>query len=69
MLTSPATLTDIRRKIDDRERISPDDALTLWREASDADLRALATQVRARFHAPDTCTYMLMRIKIGRAHV
>ena len=62
MLTSPATLTDIRRKIDARARISPEDALLLWREATDADLRALATQVRARFHAPDTCTYMLMRI-------
>ncbi|HEX9199347.1 MAG TPA: radical SAM protein [Acidobacteriaceae bacterium] len=57
-----ATLTDIRRKIEARERISPDEALILWREASDADLRSLATQVRSRFHDPASCTYMLMRI-------
>jgi cyclic dehypoxanthinyl futalosine synthase len=62
VFTTPATLSDILRKVDLRERISPDDALTLWREASDADLRALASQVRARYHAPDACTYMLMRI-------
>ncbi len=62
MITSPAALTDIRRKIDNRERISPEEALWLWREASDADMRSLATQVRARFHEPATCTYMLMRI-------
>ncbi len=62
MPTAAATLSDIRQKIAARERISPEDALTLWREASDADLRDLASQVRARFHAPDACTYMLMRI-------
>ena len=57
-----ATLTDIRRKIEARERISAEEALILWREASDADLRSLATQVRSRFHDPASCTYMLMRI-------
>ncbi|HEY4379219.1 MAG TPA: radical SAM protein, partial [Acidobacteriaceae bacterium] len=62
MPTAAATLSDIRQKIAARERISSEDALTLWREASDADLRDLATQVRARHHAPGTCTYMLMRI-------
>jgi cyclic dehypoxanthinyl futalosine synthase len=62
VITSPAALTDIRRKIETRERISPEEALTLWREASDADMRSLATQVRARFHEPTSCTYMLMRI-------
>ncbi len=62
MLTSPATLSGIRAKIESRQRISPEDALTLWREASDADLRSLASQVRARFHSPSACTYMLMRI-------
>jgi cyclic dehypoxanthinyl futalosine synthase len=62
VLTSPATLTDIRRKIENCKRISPDEALTLWREASDADLRGLATQVRARYHQPNACSYMLMRI-------
>jgi cyclic dehypoxanthinyl futalosine synthase len=62
VLTAPATLTDIRHKIASRERITSDEALTLWREASDEDIRDLASQVRARFHAPDACTYMLMRI-------
>ena len=36
--------------------------MTLWREGSDAELREMATQVRARFHASATCTYMVMRI-------
>jgi cyclic dehypoxanthinyl futalosine synthase len=62
VITSPDGLTDIRRKIETRERISPEEALWLWREASDADMRSLATQVRARFHEPTSCTYMLMRI-------
>ncbi len=62
MLTSPATFTDIRRKIENCERISPDEALTLWREASDTEMRSLATQVRARYHQPNACSYMLMRI-------
>jgi cyclic dehypoxanthinyl futalosine synthase len=62
VLTTPATLTDIRAKIAARERITSEDALLLWREASDADLRQLASQVRARFHDPASCTYMLMRI-------
>ncbi len=62
MLTSPAALSDIHRKIDTRERITSEDALFLWREASDKELRSLASQVRARYHSPDACTYMLMRI-------
>ena len=57
-----ATLPEIRRKVERRERISPADALLLWREASDPEMRALASQVRARFHAPGSCTYLLMRI-------
>jgi cyclic dehypoxanthinyl futalosine synthase len=60
--TSTAALAEIRRKIRSRERISPKDALWLWREASDEEMRSLATQVRARFHDPAACTYMLMRI-------
>jgi len=60
--TTAPTLADIRHKIDARERITPEDALTLWREAGDDEIRALASQVRARYHASDACTYMLMRI-------
>jgi cyclic dehypoxanthinyl futalosine synthase len=56
------SLSTIRRKVAARERITSEDARLLWLEASDAELRALATQVRARFHAPDACTYLLMRI-------
>lgn len=43
-------------------RISVDDARTLWREASDEELRALAQAARARFHEPNRATYMIMRI-------
>jgi cyclic dehypoxanthinyl futalosine synthase len=57
-----SSLADIRAKVAARQRISTDDALTLWRDASDADLRELASQVRARFHPPASCTYMVMRI-------
>ena len=56
------SLSAIRRKVETRERITPDDALLLWREASDEEMRSLASLVRARFHAPNSCTYLLMRI-------
>jgi cyclic dehypoxanthinyl futalosine synthase len=62
VLTLPATLSDIRRKIESRERITAEDAIVLWREATDDELRDLASQVRARFHSPTSCTYMVMRI-------
>lgn len=44
------------------QRISVAQASELWRHAPDADLQRLAMAVRARFHAPDRCTYMIMRI-------
>jgi cyclic dehypoxanthinyl futalosine synthase len=56
------TLTEIRAKVQARERISAQDALWLWKKASDSELRDLAQQVRSRFHAPDACSYMVMRI-------
>ena len=62
MTTATTTLAEIQQKIAARERITNDDALYLWQNASDADLRALAQQVRARFVAPGACTYMVMRI-------
>jgi cyclic dehypoxanthinyl futalosine synthase len=58
----PDTLRQIERKIAQQERISSEDALWLWHNASNQDLRSLASQVRARFHAPGTCTYLVMRI-------
>jgi cyclic dehypoxanthinyl futalosine synthase len=64
--TTSSAIADIRRKVESADpaqaRITPEDALTLWREASDADLRDLASHVRARYHSPASCTYMLMRI-------
>jgi cyclic dehypoxanthinyl futalosine synthase len=43
-------------------RISVDEARTLWREASDEELKHLAQEVRARYHEPNHATYMVMRI-------
>ena len=43
-------------------RISVEDARTLWLEASDDELKALAQRARARFHRADHATYMVMRI-------
>jgi cyclic dehypoxanthinyl futalosine synthase len=43
-------------------RISTEEARWLWLNASDADLRELASTVRARFHPADRCTYLIMRI-------
>lgn len=44
------------------ERIHRADAAALWTEADDALLSRLATHVRARFHAPDRATYVIMAI-------
>jgi cyclic dehypoxanthinyl futalosine synthase len=60
--TATASLAEIQQKVAAHERISPEDALFLWHNASDAELRALAQQVRARFVEPSACTYMIMRI-------
>jgi cyclic dehypoxanthinyl futalosine synthase len=60
--TTASAVSDVRRKVESSQRVTPDDALLLWREASDDELRQLASLVRARYHQPSTCTYMLMRI-------
>ena len=44
------------------DRISVDEARTLWQEASDDELKRLAQGVRDRFHEPKHATYMVMRI-------
>ena len=62
MSIATSTLEDIRAKVENRERISNEDALWLWKNASDTELQQLASQVRARFHQPGKCTYMVMRI-------
>jgi cyclic dehypoxanthinyl futalosine synthase len=43
-------------------RLSVDDARTLWHEASDDELKALAREARSRWHEPNRATYMVMRI-------
>jgi cyclic dehypoxanthinyl futalosine synthase len=58
----PSSLTEIRRKVESRERITNADALWLWKHAPDEEIRSLAQVVRARYVAKDACTYMIMRI-------
>ena len=43
-------------------RISVDEARTLWEEASDEELKRLAQEVRGRYHQANHATYMVMRI-------
>jgi cyclic dehypoxanthinyl futalosine synthase len=52
----------IATKISRGLRIGRDEARWLWVNASDAELQSLACSVRDRFHAPRSCTYMVMRI-------
>jgi len=55
-------LPEIAECIERGERITAADAAVLWHHASDDELARLAGTVRARFHAPDRATYMIMRI-------
>ena len=59
---SAVAFAEIEHAVKAGERISLAEARWLWLNASDAQLRALATQVRSRFHAPGACTYLIMRI-------
>ena len=58
----PPTLTEIAQKVEQGTRITIEDARFLWSNAATQELQRLAAIVRARFHAPRTCTYMVMRI-------
>ena len=62
MAATTEAIQNVRLKIQSGERISADEARWLWRNAGDAELRELASAVRARFHEPRACSYMLMRI-------
>jgi cyclic dehypoxanthinyl futalosine synthase len=53
---------EIAAKVEAGGRITVDEARVLWHEASDAELKRLAGAVRARYHAPDEATYLVMRI-------
>lgn len=55
-------LLEIKNAVNQKERISRDDAAWLWQHASNDDLIDLASTVRARFHNANTATYLLMRI-------
>jgi cyclic dehypoxanthinyl futalosine synthase len=48
--------------VEDGGRVSVEDARILWQHASDDELKRMAGAVRARYHAPDRATYMVMRI-------
>jgi len=56
------TVASIAAKIAQGSRIGQDEARWLWENASDSEMRSLAASVRDRFHAPGSCTYMVMRI-------
>jgi cyclic dehypoxanthinyl futalosine synthase len=43
-------------------RITAEQAVRLWHDASDDELKALAQRTRALWHEPDKATYMIMRI-------
>ncbi len=53
---------EIASKVEAGERIGAEEAGVLWRHADDGELKRLAGVVRARYHAPDRATYLVMRI-------
>ncbi|MBV9158964.1 MAG: radical SAM protein, partial [Acidobacteriaceae bacterium] len=55
-------IADIADKVNRGGRIDSDEARWLWLNAGDAEIRSLASTVRARSHSPRACTYMVMRI-------
>ena len=56
------TVGEISETIEAGERIAVEDARVLWNVATDEELKRLAGLVRARYHAPDAATYLVMRI-------
>jgi cyclic dehypoxanthinyl futalosine synthase len=56
------TVAGIAAKVAQGVRVGREEARWLWENASDAELCMLAGMVRDRFHAPGSCTYMVMRI-------
>ena len=55
-------LESIRQTVATRTRLSTEQAAWLWQHADDAQLCALASEVRARYHAPDQATFLIMAI-------
>jgi cyclic dehypoxanthinyl futalosine synthase len=56
------SFAEIDGKVSGGARLGREEARWLWEHATDAELRSLAGKVRDRFHAPGSCTYMVMRI-------
>lgn len=56
------SFSEIAGKVSDGVRLGREEARWLWEHATDAELCSLAGTVRGRFHAPGSCTYMVMRI-------
>lgn len=59
---APPAVREIAERVEAGGRIDEADAAVLWHQADDAALQRLAQVVRARYHAPDRATYMVMRI-------
>jgi cyclic dehypoxanthinyl futalosine synthase len=55
-------LSDIEKRVHEGQRITRAEAAYLFEHAPDEALSALASAVRARFHAPDVATYLIMAI-------
>ena len=55
-------LADIEARVHARERLTRAHAAWLFEEAELPDLARLASAARARFHAPDEDTYLIMAI-------
>lgn len=62
MISLSLAIPEIRAKVVAGERVSAEEARWLWFNASDDEIRSLATKARARFHPQDRCTYLIMRI-------
>lgn len=62
MSSRDSTFAEIEARVDAGARVGSAAARWLWENASDGQLRGLAGRVRARFHAPRACSYMIMRI-------
>jgi cyclic dehypoxanthinyl futalosine synthase len=55
-------LREVAAMVERGGRITAADAAVLWEHAGDDELKRLAQIVRARYHAADRATYMVMRI-------
>jgi cyclic dehypoxanthinyl futalosine synthase len=60
--TGSMSVSAVRSKLENRERVGREEALWLWKHATSDEMRGLAQIVRDRFYAPKSCTYMVMRI-------